>query len=189
MLHIGCHLSSSKGFAAMGRTALSIGADTFAFFHPQSPGQQGQGDRSGRRGRLSGTVGTQPGRPLVAHAPYTLNPCSSKPNVREFARETLADDLRKMEALPGNYYNMHPGNHLGQGSQTGIVLIGEILNQIIDPAMHTTLLLETMAGKGHGNGPEFRGTAGHPGPAGTSGKSGNLPGYLPRLGRWLRYRP
>ena len=137
MLHIGCHLSSSKGFAAMGRTALSIGADTFAFFTRNPRGSKAKEIDPADVAAFQELWAPNASIPLVAHAPYTLNPCSSKPHVREFARETLADDLRKMEALPGNYYNMHPGNHLGQGSQTGIVLIGEILNQMLEDVLET----------------------------------------------------
>ena len=155
MLHIGCHLSSSKGFAAMGKTALSIGADTFAFFTRNPRGSKAKEIDPADVAAFRELWAPNASIPLVAHAPYTLNPCSSKPNVREFARQTLADDLRKLEAVPGNYYNMHPGNHLGQGSQTGIVLIGDTLNEIIDPALHTTLLLETMAGKGTEMGRNF----------------------------------
>lgn len=148
MLHIGCHLSSSKGFAAMGKTALSIGADTFAFFTRNPRGSKAKEidpkdvEKFQALWELNRTI------PLVAHAPYTLNPASSKEEVRTFARETIADDLRKLEAVPGNYYNMHPGNHLGQGSETGIALIAQCLNAVLDPDLSTTLLLETMAGKG-----------------------------------------
>lgn len=148
MLHIGCHLSSSKGFAAMGKTALSIGADTFAFFTRNPRGSKARETDPRDVEKFQALWETNRAIPLVAHAPYTLNPASTKEDVRTFARETIADDLRKMEMVPGNYYNMHPGNHLGQGSETGISLIAQCLNAVLDPALSTTLLLETMAGKG-----------------------------------------
>lgn len=148
MLHIGCHLSSSKGFAAMGNTALSIGADTFAFFTRNPRGSKARETDPRDVEKFQALWETNRAIPLVAHAPYTLNPASTKEDVRTFARETIADDLRKMEMVPGNYYNMHPGNHLGQGSETGISLIAQCLNAVLDPALSTTLLLETMAGKG-----------------------------------------
>ena len=148
MLHIGCHLSSSKGFAAMGKTALSIGADTFAFFTRNPRGSKARETDPRDVEKFQALWETNRAIPLVAHAPYTLNPASIKEDVRTFARETIADDLRKMEMVPGNYYNIHPGNHLGQGSETGISLIAQCLNAVLDPALSTTLLLETMAGKG-----------------------------------------
>lgn len=148
MLHIGCHLFSSKGFAAMGKTALSIGADTFAFFTRNPRGSKARETDPRDVEKFQALWETNRAIPLVAHAPYTLNPASTKEDVRTFARETIADDLRKMEMVPGNYYNMHPGNHLGQGSETGISLIAQCLNAVLDPALSTTLLLETMAGKG-----------------------------------------
>lgn len=148
MLHIGCHLSSSKGFAAMGKTALSIGADTFAFFTRNPRGSKAKEIDPKDVEKFLALWEPNRAIPLVAHAPYTLNPASSKEDVRTFARETIADDLRKLEAVPGNYYNMHPGNHLGQGSETGIALIAQCLNAVLDPDLSTTLLLETMAGKG-----------------------------------------
>lgn len=148
MLHIGCHLSSSKGFAAMGKTALSIGADIFAFFTRNPRGSKARETDPRDVEKFQALWETNRAIPLVAHAPYTLNPASTKEDVRTFARETIADDLRKMEMVPGNYYNMHPGNHLGQGSETGISLIAQCLNAVLDPALSTTLLLETMAGKG-----------------------------------------
>ena len=148
MLHIGCHLSSSKGFAAMGRTALSIGADTFAFFTRNPRGSKAKEIDPQDVESFLALWELNRAVPLVAHAPYTLNPASSKEDVRTFARETIEDDLAKMEAIPGNYYNMHPGNHLGQGAETGIQLIAACLNEVLPRAEHTTLLLETMAGKG-----------------------------------------
>ena len=155
MLHIGCHLSASKGFEAMGRTALEIGADTFQFF-----------TRNPRRSRakdidpqdvqaLRQLLAEHHFAPLIAHAPYTLNPASADSKTREFARQTLADDLQRMEYLPGNLYNFHPGSHVGQGAEAGIRLIIDTLNEILTPDLHTTVLLETMAGKGSEIGRSF----------------------------------
>ena len=148
MLHIGCHLSSSKGFAAMGRTALSIGADTFAFFTRNPRGSRAKAVDPEDVEKFASLWQENLSIPLVAHAPYTLNPCSTKEEVRTFARETLADDLAKLNLLPNTYYNMHPGNHLGQGSDVGIALLADCLNQVLPGAGRVTLLLETMAGKG-----------------------------------------
>ena len=132
----------------MGKTALSIGADTFAFFTRNPRGSKARETDPRDVEKFQALWETNRAIPLVAHAPYTLNPASTKEDVRTFARETIADDLRKMEMVPGNYYNMHPGNLLGQGSETGISLIAQCLNAVLDPALSTTLLLETMAGKG-----------------------------------------
>lgn len=155
MLYLGCHLSSSKGYATMGKTALSIGANTFQFFtrnprggaaksaDPADAATLVQMQRDGRLG------------PLVAHAPYTLNPCSKDERTREFAREVFADDLLRMELTPGNFYNFHPGSHVGQGTEAGITMIAELLNAVLSPDMHTTVLLETMAGKGSEIGGKF----------------------------------
>ena len=148
MLTIGCHLSTSKGFAAMGKAALSIGANTFAFFtrNPRG-GKAKQIDPADaealRRFLVKNDFGT-----LVAHAPYTLNPCSDKPSAREFAFECMADDLVRMEAVPHSYYNFHPGSHVKQGAQVGIDFIVDLLNKVLAPEQTTTVLLETMAGKG-----------------------------------------
>ncbi len=155
MLVLGCHLSSSKGFAAMGETALSIGANTFQFFTRNPRGGKAKeldpADAEKlvlmqRQGKLA---------PVVAHAPYTINPCSAEPRTREFALQTMADDLRRMEYLPGNYYNFHPGSHVGQGVEQGIALITETLNTVMFPEQQTTVLLETMAGKGSEVGGRF----------------------------------
>lgn len=155
MLHIGCHLSSSKGFAAMGRRPAVSRQIPLLFLlairaaarpRPLIPRMR---IFSKRAWAPYGTV------PLVAHAPYTLNPCSTKEEVRQFALETIADDLHKLEALPGNYYNMHPGNHLGQGAEIGIELIAACLNRVLYEKQQTTLLLETMAGKGTEVGRSF----------------------------------
>ena len=155
MFYIGCHLSSSAGFLAMGETALSIGATTFQFFTRNPRGSRAKAiDPDDAAAFLAlqkaSGIGT-----LVAHAPYTINPCSRDEQTREFARQTMADDLQRMEYLPGNLYNFHPGSHTGQGVETGIALIAETLNAILTEDQHTTVLLETMAGKGTEIGGRF----------------------------------
>ncbi|MFV0636408.1 deoxyribonuclease IV [Mitsuokella sp. WILCCON 0060] len=154
-LHIGCHLSSAKGFLAMGREAVKLDADVFAFF-TRNP-------RGGRAKELDlddvaaflaykeeHGLGT-----LVAHAPYTMNACAAKENLRVFAHNAMADDLARLEHLPGNLYNFHPGSHVGQGAEKGIELIAGQLNDVIFPEQKTTVLLETMAGKGTEVGRSF----------------------------------
>ena len=155
MVYLGCHLSSSKGFAAMGETALSIGADTFQFFTRNPRGgkvKELDPDDAARLAALqqAGTIG-----PVVAHAPYTINPCGAEARVREFALQTMADDLKRLEYLPGNYYNFHPGSHVGQGTEAGIRAIAEALNAVLFPGQQTVVLLETMAGKGSEIGGRF----------------------------------
>ena len=155
MLKIGSHISSAKGYFAMGRTAESIGANTLQFFTRNPRGgavkEQDPDDVaaflafSAEKG-----IGT-----LLAHAPYTLNACAEKENVREFARLAFTDDLARLEALPGTMYNFHPGSHVGQGVEKGIELIAETLNDVMFPEMQTTVLLETMAGKGSEIGGRF----------------------------------
>lgn len=152
---LGCHLSSARGFTAMGNTALSIGANTFQFFTRNPRGGKARAlDPADAAGlaemQTQGLLG-----PVIAHAPYTINPCSAEARTREFALETMADDLRRLEHLPGNYYNFHPGSHVGQGAQTGIRLITETLNQVMFSGQTTTVLLETMAGKGSEIGGRF----------------------------------
>ena len=155
MLYIGCHLSSSEGFAAMGKTALSIGAATFAFFTRNPRGSRAKAIDPADAAALRELMAANGFGKLVAHAPYTINPCSGDAHTREFARMTLADDLERMEYLPGHYYNFHPGSHTGQGIETGIAQIAETLNEIIRPEHRTTVLLETMAGKGTEVGGRF----------------------------------
>ena len=155
MAYLGCHLSSSGGYGAMCRTAASIGADTFQFFTRNPRGGRAKAfdpqDAAVLAGELAdGTLG-----PVIAHAPYTINPCSKDPRVREFALETMADDLERMEWIPGKYYNFHPGSHVKQSAETGIRLIAEALNAVLKPEQHTTVLLETMAGKGSEVGRSF----------------------------------
>lgn len=153
--YIGCHLSSVNGFAAMGRDALSIGANTFAFFTRNPRGGKAKDIDPADAKALMDMLAANGFGKLVAHAPYTLNPCSDKENVREFAHIAMADDMKRMEYLPGNYYNFHPGSHVGQGAEKGIELISGLLNEIIDPGQSTTILLETMAGKGSEVGGNF----------------------------------
>ena len=155
MLHIGCHLSSSKGFLAMGRQAWKLGADTFQFFTRNPRGGAAKAvdpaDMMAYR-KLAEENGL--GK-IVAHAPYTLNPCSPDEKVRNFAHLALTEDLAKMEYLPGNYYNFHPGSHVGQGVEAGIVMIADLLNQVLKKDQTTLVLLETMAGKGSEIGGRF----------------------------------
>ena len=155
MLTIGCHLSVSEGFLAMGKTALSIGANTFQFFTRNPRGSKAKAiDPDDAAAFLALAQANGFGR-LVAHAPYTINPCSKTERTREFARMTLADDLKRMEYLPGNYYNFHPGSHTEQGMEVGVSQIAETLNAILKPKQHTTVLLETMSGKGSEVGGRF----------------------------------
>lgn len=155
MLYLGCHLSSSGGFVAMGKTALSIGANTFQFFTRNPRGGQAKAIDPADAQALaemqrSGVIG-----PIVAHAPYTINPCAAAEKTLDFARQTMKDDLARMEYLPGNFYNFHPGSHVGQGTETGIRLIAETLDLAMTREQSTTVLLETMAGKGTEIGGRF----------------------------------
>ena len=155
MFYIGCHLSPSKGYLAMGKTALSIGASTFQFFTRNPRGSRAKAIDPEDMAALRALLEEHHFGPLVAHAPYTINPCSKDEHVREFARMTLRDDLERMEYLPGNFYNFHPGSHTGQGVEAGITEIADTLNAILSPEFHTTVLLETMAGKGTEIGSHF----------------------------------
>ncbi len=155
MLRIGCHLSSSKGFLAMAKTAESIGAATFQFFtrNPRG-GAAKEWLPEDIRAMLEYFEKAGIAKPL-AHAPYTLNACAKEERTREFALETFADDLRRLEMIPGAMYNFHPGSHVGQGAEEGIRLIADTLNRSLWQEMHTTVLLETMAGKGSEVGGSF----------------------------------
>ena len=155
MLYIGCHLSSSKGFAAMGRQALELEANTFQFFTRNPRGSRAKDLDTADAAALTELMASHGFGPVIAHAPYTLNLCSGEEKNRAFARETMADDLRRLEFLPGQLYNFHPGSHVGQGTDTGVALIAEALNQILRPDQSTTVLLETMAGKGSEVGGRF----------------------------------
>ena len=156
MLRIGCHLSSSKGYVSMAKDAERIQANTFQFF-----------TRNPRDGNAKAIVPSdveeflnrskaQNLYPILAHAPYTLNACSADENLRNFAKRTMADDLQRMEYTPGNLYNFHPGSHVKQGVNLGIQYIAEMLNEILKPEQTTTVLLETMAGKGSEIGRSFQ---------------------------------
>lgn len=155
MLRIGCHLSSAKGFLHMAQTASSIGAGTFQFFTRNPRGGAAKvWDPADVEAMLDFMERENIAAPL-AHAPYTLNACGKEERVREFACMTMADDLKRLEMIPGVMYNFHPGSHVGQGSQQGIELIADVLNRCMWPDMHTTVLLETMAGKGSEVGRSF----------------------------------
>ena len=155
MLYIGCHLSSSKGFAAMGRQALELGANTFQFFTRNPRGSRAKDLDPADAAALVELMAQHGFGPIVAHAPYTLNLCGAEEKNRAFARETMADDLRRLEHVPGQLYNFHPGSHVGQGVEAGIALIADGLNAILRPDQSTTVLLETMAGKGSEVGGHF----------------------------------
>lgn len=154
-MHIGCHLSSSKGFAAMGRQALELGADTFQFFTRNPRGSRAKDLDEADAAALTALMAEHRFAPVVAHAPYTLNLCGAREENRAFALETMADDLRRLEHLPGQLYNFHPGSHVGQGEETGTALIAAGLNALLRPDQTTTVLLETMSGKGSEVGGSF----------------------------------
>ena len=147
-LTIGSHISSSKGYEAMGKTAVYMNADTFAFFTRNPRGGKAKEIRPQDVEKYKKIAQDHHFGKIVAHAPYTMNACAAKEELREFARNTMEDDLKRMEYIPGNLYNFHPGSHVGQGAGAGIEKIAEILNQVLTPAWNTTVLLETMAGKG-----------------------------------------
>jgi deoxyribonuclease-4 len=148
MLHIGCHLSVSQGFLHMGKEAVSIGADTFQFFTRNPRGGSVRKLDINDMEALNQFMATHHFAPILAHAPYTLNGCSKTARTRQFAREAMADDLRRLEYLDHCRYNFHPGSHVGQGAETGIELIADMLNTAMFPEQKTMVLLETMAGKG-----------------------------------------
>lgn len=155
VLYIGNHTSSSKGYAAMARQIIKNGGNTFAFFTRNPRGGKAKAiDETDIQNFLVLAQENHFGK-IVAHAPYTLNACAAKEELRTFARETFADDLRRMEYTPGNYYNFHPGSHVGQGAETGIDKIAEILNEVLAERQSTTVLLETMSGKGSEVGRNF----------------------------------
>lgn len=155
MFTIGCHLSASKGYLAMAKQAVSIGANTFQFFtrNPRG-GKAKEINEDDVKAFLQYSKEHGINR-ILAHAPYTLNACSADSGIREFAKNTMADDLKRMEYTPGNYYNFHPGSHVGQGIEVGIDFIAEMLNEILTKEQTTTVLLETMSGKGSEVGRNF----------------------------------
>ncbi|HIX14686.1 MAG TPA: deoxyribonuclease IV [Candidatus Hungatella pullicola] len=155
MLTIGCHLSSSKGYVSMGKTAVAIGANTFQFFTRNPRGAKAKDINPEDVKQFLTYAGSHGIEKILAHAPYTLNAASADPHVREFAWNTMADDLERMEYTPGNCYNFHPGSHVGQGAEAGIAYIADMLNHILKAEQRTTVLLETMSGKGSEVGRNF----------------------------------
>lgn len=155
MLNIGCHLSASKGFYHMGREALSIGANTFQFFTRNPRGGSAKDIDPADAQKLNDLIKENNFAKILAHAPYTLNACAEKEYVREFAFNTMLDDLKRMEYVPDNLYNFHPGSHVGQGVEKGIEMISDLLNSIMWKDQTTTVLLETMSGKGSEVGSKF----------------------------------
>ena len=155
MLKIGCHLSSSAGFKAMGEDALSIGANVFQFFTRNPRGGSAKPFDKADAAALVNLMRENGFGPALAHAPYTLNPCAADPGLRDYARDVMKDDLWRMDHFPGAMYNFHPGSHVKQGAERGIELIAEHLNAILRPALKTVVLLETMAGKGSEVGRTF----------------------------------
>ncbi len=155
MLHIGCHLSSAKGFLHMGKEALSINADTFQYFSRNPRGSKAKAFNKEDAAALAALMKEHAFAPLLIHAPYTLNACSADEGLRDFAKRTMAEDLANLENLPGHLYNFHPGSHTGQGIDAGIKYIADMLNAILSKEMKTTVLLETMSGKGSEVGSRF----------------------------------
>lgn len=155
MIYIGNHLSSSKGFEAMGKAALKLGANTFAFFTRNPRGGKAKEIDPADAERLRSLMEEHHFGKLVAHAPYTMNVCAAKMDIREFSWNILKDDMERMEYFPGNYYNFHPGAHVGQGAEEAIPIIADALNHAIKPDQSTVVLLETMAGKGSEVGRNF----------------------------------
>lgn len=155
MLYIGNHTSSSKGYEKMGKQMIKNGGNTFAFFTRNPRGGSAKEIQSTDVERFLKIAEENNFGRIVAHAPYTLNACAAKENLRDFARETMRDDLKRLEMTPGNYYNFHPGSHVGQGTEIGIQKIAEILNDVLTEEQSTIILLETMAGKGSEVGRTF----------------------------------
>ena len=152
---IGCHLSSAGGYMAMGQTAVSIGANVFQFFTRNPRGGAAKPLDPADAKAFCAYAAEKGIGPILAHAPYTLNAAAAENRVREFAESTMRDDLKRLEFTPGALYNFHPGSHVGQGADVGISLISSMLNRILTPDWHTTVLLETMAGKGSEVGRNF----------------------------------
>lgn len=155
MLNIGCHLSSSKGYLHMLQETEYVDGNTFQFFTRNPRGGQAKAIDPVDAAAFCRAAEEKKFAQILAHAPYTLNPCAEKESVREFTRNTMADDLARMESVPGNLYNFHPGSHVGQGVEAGIEMIATMLNEILTPEQHTMVLLETMAGKGSEIGSRF----------------------------------
>ncbi len=155
MIYIGCHLSVTDGYEAMGKTMVEFGGNTFAFFTRNPRGGKTKGITAGDADALCELLKKEGFGPLVAHGSYTMNLCSAKPETRQNGFEMLAKDLHRMELIPGSLYNFHPGSHTGQGIETGITQIADALNQLLKPELNTTVLLETMTGKGSEVGGSF----------------------------------
>lgn len=155
MFYIGCHLSTAKGYRHMGEEALRIEANTFQFFTRNPRGSKAKKLDKVDLAALLETTAAHGFAPLLAHAPYTLNPCSADPKVRDFAAMVLAEDMAILEHLPHTCYTFHPGSHVGQGVEAGLQMITDLLNQILQPEQTTTVLLETMSGKGSEVGSTF----------------------------------
>ncbi len=156
VLNIGCHLSASKGFLHMAKEAVSINANTFQFFTRNPRGFKAKELDMKDVEKYLEYISDKNFAPIVAHAPYTLNACSADEKIRELAKATMADDIKRMEYIPESYYNFHPGSHVKQGVETGTAYIAEMLNEIIKPEQNTIILLETMAGKGSEIGRTFQ---------------------------------
>ena len=155
MLNIGCHLSISKGYENMGNEALKINANTFQFFTRNPRGGKIKDLNENDINKLLSLMQENKFAKILAHAPYTMNLCSDKEDIRDFAKNMMKDDLERMEYLPGNMYNFHPGSHVGQGVEQGIEYISKALNEVLTENQTTTVLLETMAGKGSEIGRTF----------------------------------
>lgn len=155
-LYIGNHTTSSKGYTRMARQMIANGGNAFAFFTRNPRGGNAKAIDPADVAKFQEIAREHEFGKIVAHAPYTLNACAAKENLRDFARETFADDLKRMEATPGNYYNFHPGSHVGQGIEVGIQKIAEVLNAVLTEDQTTTVLLETMSGKGSEVGSHFQ---------------------------------
>ena len=155
MIRIGCHLSPSKGLLRMGQDALSIRANTFQFFLRNPRGSKAKALDQEDAAALMALLRERDVLPIVAHAPYTLNPCAADPRVQEFAAMVMGDDLVRMGSFPGNLYNFHPGSHVGQGSEAGIEKTAALLNTLLKPNTAATVLIETMAGQGSEIGGTF----------------------------------
>lgn len=155
MLNIGCHLSASKGYYNMGKEAVSIGANTFQFFTRNPRGGKAKEVDIKDVEKFLNLAKENNFCKILAHAPYTINVCSADENIRKFGIDTMKDDLKNLEFVPGNMYNFHPGSHVGQGEEVGIKLIIEALNDVLNENQQTTVLLETMAGKGTEVGKTF----------------------------------
>jgi deoxyribonuclease-4 len=152
---IGCHLSAADGFRGLARDAIAVGANVFQFFTRNPRGGAAKPIDPADVADFLATAKKEKFGPILAHAPYTLNACSAKEDTRRFAHDVFADDLARMERVPGNLYNFHPGSHVGQGAETGIALIAGILDDVLRPEQSTTVLLETMSGKGSEVGGRF----------------------------------